>query len=154
MERVAYLKTLIVNMGNDKWDEFILFVRKAGYRTTEFETAIMTALVYHGLYAKRKDRDDLVQIFNLLSRISFVYDIVERRWIWVSHMLMSHYGMNDNAITAACLYSNLEILRMFFGVDLSINTFNGIDGFLFDSSVKSYLMQWMCGRLHRDMVKE
>jgi len=129
-------------MENDKWDEFILFVRKSGYRTTEFETAIVTALVYYGQYAKRKDRDDLEQIFSLLSRISFVYDTVERRWIWISHMLMSHYGMNDNAITAACLYSNLEILRMFFDINIPMNVFNGVDGFECTSDVKGKVMRW------------
>ena len=127
------------------WTEFLSHLRKMGFGTSIFESVILSGVsAYH--------RHDLSSIFYYLSRYSFAYDTERKRWVWVSPHELTCIGMSSYTCRIAILYLNLEILRAFFGIDLSIDAFKGLSGFHCDSDTKSVIMRWMGGDLLRSLT--
>lgn len=127
------------------WVEFLSHLRKIGFSASVFEENMLNA-------ARAYSRHDLSAVFYYLSRSSFAYDTERKRWVWVSPHELTHIGMGPYTCRIAILYSNLEILRVFFDIDLSVDAFKGLPGFHCDSDTKRLIMRWMGGDLLRSLT--
>ena len=103
---------------NEKLKEFAETLRRE-YRREHYITSIFTNFLIGGFSAYKAEVDPS-HIYEMLTKCTFVYNFRKRRHMWINVGREPHFKH-------LCLYQNLTYLKVFFGADIDINIFKGID---------------------------